>query len=823
VLLWTIMDKGLSFIYAPMMHFSETRQILRRLWKNRGFSATVVLTLGLGVGATVSVFSIIYAVMITPLPYPDPARLVSVFQSKIANDQADLDGFSPANFVDFRQQEHVFTDLAASCGFHYTLTGHGDPRHLSGVAASPGLFATLGVKPMLGRSFLPDEDSFSSSHVVLLSHHLWSVDFQADPLIVGKTISLNGGPYSVVGVMPSGFRSLDDDGETDLWVPLQQQVRPDRMLWRDQHFLQVVGRLRPGVTLLQARADMNRLAAQLRVQYPGSDNDAGAVVIPLQQALVGETRNSLLMAFGIVVLVLLIASANVAILMLARVTGRTRELAVRMALGANASRILTDVLSESVILGLASGFLSLALALVGRKIFLYFGPNNDNLASIQINPAVIVFAIAVSLSVGFGFGLLPALKVLGTDVQRILRNAGNATTMDAGGRFVRNAFVIGEISLSVVLLVAAGLLLRSMMNLQRQPLGFRADHVVTSWIGLPRIRYQNNEDVARFFSQVDQNLRALPGVEAAGLGYILPLEGNHFPTSFTIAGKSEDPRDYENAPMRFIDSGFLPVMNIPLLDGRNFSDADDANSQAVTIVSESFAHKYWPNESAIGKYISIHRDSINVPRRIVGIVGDVRTTIEEEPSPSMYVSYKQMSFPSMQIVLRCRDASNCGLAEVRHAVQSVDPEQPVESVESMQSVVSNALGPWRFALSLLGGLAGLAAILTGVGLFAVVSYLVRERTKELGVRMAIGASRSNIMKLVLTQSLKLAFLGTAIGLAITFVVTRLMTSMVYAIRPNDPATFIAVALGVTAISILAAYIPARRASRIAPLMALREE
>jgi putative ABC transport system permease protein len=803
------------------VNFSETRQIVRRLWKNRGFSSTVVLTLGLGVGATVSVFSIIYAVMITPLPYPDPARLVSVFQSKIANDQADLEGFSPANFVDFRQQERVFTDLAASCGFHYTLTGHGDPRHLSGVAASPGLFAILGVQPVLGRAFLPDEDNFSSPHVVLLSHHLWFDDFHADPLIVGKTISLNGGPYYVVGVMPSDFLSLED--ETDLWVPLRQQIRPDRMLWRDQDFLQVVGRLRPGVTLKQARADMNRIAAQLRMQYPGSDNEGGAVVVPLQQALVGENRNSLLMALGIVVLVLLIASANVAILMLARVTGRTRELAVRMALGASASGILTDVLSESLILSLASGFLGLALALAGRKIFLYFGPYNDNLAAIQMNPAVIAFAFAVSVSVGFGFGLLPALKVLGTDVQRILRNAGNATTMDASGRFVRNGFVIGEISLSVVLLVAAGLLLRSMTNLQRQPLGFSVDRVVTSWIGLPRIRYQNNQDVARFFSQVDQNLRALPGVEAAGLGYPLPLQGNHFPTSFTIAGKSEDPRDYGNAPMRFIDSGFLPVMNIPLLDGRNFSDADDLKSQAVTIVSESFAHKYWPNESAIGKYISIHLDSIEAPRRIVGIVGDVRTSIEEEPSPTMYVSYKQMSFPSMQIVLRCRDASNCGLAEVRHAVQSVDPEQPVESVESMQSVVSDALGPWRFALSLLGGLAGLAAILSGVGLFAVVSYLVRERTKELGVRMAIGASRSNVMKLILTQSLKLAFLGTVTGLAITLVVTRVVTSMVYAIRPNDPATFIAVALGVAAISILAAYIPARRASRIEPGTALREQ
>jgi putative ABC transport system permease protein len=806
-----------------MMHFSEVRQTLRRLWKNRGFSSSVILTLGLGVGATVSVFSIIYAVMIQPLPYADPARLVSVFQSKIANDQADFDGFSPADFLDFRQQQNVFTDLAASCGFHYTLTGHGEPRPLSGVATSPGLFAILGTQPALGRSFSPEEDNFSSPHVVMLSHHLWANEFHADPQIVGKAISLNGGPYFVVGVMPSSFRSLDDDGETDLWIPLRQQIRPDRMLWRDQYFLQVLGRLRPGVTLDQARADMNRIAAQLHLQYQASDSRMGAVVMPLQQALVGETRNSLLLAFGIVLLVLLIASANVAILMLARVTGRTRELAVRMALGASTSRILTDVLMESLCLGLASGLLGVVFALAGRELFQRFGPDNNNLALIQISPAVMMFAIAVSVIVGFGFGLLPAFKVLGTNVQRILRNAGNATTMDASGRFIRNTFIIGEISLSVVLLVATGLLLRSMVNLQHQPLGFRADHVVTSWIGLPRIRYQNNEDEAAFFSRVDQNLRALPGVEAAGLGYPLPLQGNQYWTSFTIAGRSDNPSDYEGASLRRIDSGFLPLLNIPILDGRNFSDADDAKSQAVAIVSESFAHEHWPNDSAIGKYISIHRDGAPLPRRIVGVVGDVRNSIGDEPLPTMYVSFKQMPPQSMQILLLCRNASNCGLSEVRQAVQSVDPEQPVDDVYPMQSIVYDALGPWRFALSLLGGLAALAAILTGIGLFAVVSYLVRERTKELGVRMAIGATRSNVMKLVLTQSLKLALFGTVIGLALTFAIVRLMTSMVYAIHPNDPATFLVVALAVAVISILAAYVPARRASRIEPLSALREE
>ncbi len=802
------------------MDFGEFQQTLRRLWKNRGFSSSVILTLGLGIGATVSVFSIIYAVMIRPLPYSDPARLVSVFQSKIANDETDLDGFSPARFLDFRQQSHAFADLAAYCDFHYYLTGNGEPKHLEGGATSPALFAILGVRPMLGRTFLPGEDSYSSPHVVLLSHRLWSGEFHSDPQIVAKNISLNGDPYYVVGVMPPDFRSPDDQ-EADLWIPLQQQIRPDRMLARDQHYLGVVGRLRPGVKLDQARADVNRIAAQLRVQYPATDN-GGAVLMPLQQALVGGTRRSLLFALAIVVLVLLIASSNVAILMLARVTGRTYELAVRRALGASAYQILSDVLAESLILALFSGLLGLSLALAGRKVLLHLAPANDFFPMIQINPAVLAFAMAVSVIVGFAFGLLPALKVLRTDVQHILRNAGNATITDAGGRFLRHALVTGEISLSIVLLIAMGLMLRSMLNLQQQPLGFRTDHLVASWIGLPRIRYQNNNDVASFFTRVAQNLRDSPGVEAVGLGYPLPLQGNRFSTNLTIAESNTNPWEHESALLRFVDSGFFPVLNIPILDGRNFTDADDANAQPVTIVNESFAHKYWPGESAVGKYVSIQRDT-PVPRRVVGVVGNVRATIEDEPPPAMYVCYKQMSFPSMQIVLLRRDASGSAREEIRQAVQSVDPEQPVDYATSMDEIVRSALDPWRFALALLAGLAGLATVLTGVGLFAVVSYLIRERTKELGLRMAIGASRGNVMHLVLSQSLKLALFGTGLGLALTFAAVRLMTSMVYAIRPNDPLTFFIVAILVGAISIVAAYIPARRAARIEPLVALREQ
>ncbi len=423
---------------------------------------------------------------------------------------------------------------------------------------------------------------------------------------------------------------------------------------------------------------------------------------------------------------------------------------------------------------------------------------------------------------GLGFGLLPALKVLKTDVQHVLRSAGNAFTVDTGGRLLRHVLITGEISLSIILLIAAGLLLRSMVTLRRQPLGFRVDHVTASWIGLPRIRYQNNDDVANFFTRVDQNVRETPGIEAVGLGYPLPLQGNHFWTNFSISGKTTSPAEYEQASLRFIDSGFLAVMNIPILYGRNFTDADDGKVEPVALVGESFAHRYWPGEDAIGKYITIIRDT-PVPRRIVGVVADVRATIEDTPPPTMYVFYKQMSFPSMQLVVLSQQSSPAVLQKVRRAVQSVDPDQPLEYATSMESIVREALDPWRFALSLLGALTGLATLLTAVGLMAVVSYLVSERTKELGLRMAIGASRMNVMTLVLRQSLKLALIGAVIGFAITLVVERLIDNMIYAIRPRDPSIFFAVACFIVMTSILAAYIPARRASRIEPLTALRED
>ena len=795
------------------------RQTLRNLWTHRAFSASVIVTLALGIGGTISVFSMIDQVLLRPLPYAKPEELFSVFQSKLPNDEADQTQFSPGNFVDFREKNLAFTDLAAYCGFHYNLMAGTEPEQVEGLAVSASFFDILGVHPALGRNFLPAEDSYSSPRVVILSDRLWSGEFHGDPNVVGKSIVLNGDPFYVVGVMPRGFRPLDDD-ETSLWVPLQQQIRPDRMLWRDQQFLGVVGRLRPHMHLDEARADMNRIAALVHAANPSADMGSGGVVMPLQQALAGDMQRSLMLSLGIVVFVLLIASCNVAILMLARVNGRAREMAIRLALGSGPRRIVGDVLMESVILGLASGILGLFLAILGPWILIRFAPGN--LSPVEIDPAVVAFTVALSLAVGLGFGLLPALTLLRSDIQRILRRSENGATIHVGGRHLRHALIVGEVSLSIALLVGTGLLLRSMVNLRNQPLGFRTDKVVAAWVGLPRIHYQNDADVINFFSRVQQNLRDLPGYEGVALGYPLPLQGNHFWTSFTITGRNSAPGGYESASLRFVDSGFLPLMNIPVLEGRNFSDADDAKAEPVVIIGESFARKYWPHEDPIGKSISIVRQPI-LPRRIIGIVSDVRAVIEDDPPPTMYVPFKQLSFPSMQLLLLPRDRSTSVLADVRDAVHSVDPGQPVRYVTTMDSIVSESLDPWRFALWILGGLAALAILLASVGLFAVLSFLVRQRTRELGIRMAVGSSRSQVMRLVLSESLKMSTLGIVGGSLLSLLIASLMTSSMYGIRAKDPLTFALVAALVTTISVLAACVPAIRAARIEPLAALREE
>jgi len=427
---------------------------------------------------------------------------------------------------------------------------------------------------------------------------------------------------------------------------------------------------------------------------------------------------------------------------------------------------------------------------------LSFAPSYGVFALLQINPEVLAFAIGVSALVGFVLGLIPAATALRSNLQDALKSSANASGPGVHHRFPRNILIVGEISLSFVLLIATGLLLRGLVNLQHQLLGFRAEGVLTAKIALPRIRYQNNDDVINFFTRAGQNLRNLPSLDAVGLGYPLPVEGNEFWTSFTIPGQAQSANEYESASLRFIDSGFLRAIGIPLLDGRDIADADDKNREAVALVSVSFARQYWPHESAIGRYIVIDRDT-PVPRRVVGIVGDVRASIEDDPLPTMYVSYKQMSFPSMAIVLQPSPSSPPLLPQIRQAVQSVDPYQPLDELESMTAIIHRSLEPWRFALWLLGGLAALAVALTAIGLFAVLSYLVGERTKELGVRMAVGASRGNII--------------------------RLLQTTIYNIQPNDPQIFATVAIAVAITALVAAYLPARKAAAIEPLAALREE
>lgn len=791
---------------------------LRSLRKNFWFSASVVLTLSLSIGAVVTVFSVIHAVLIRPLPYDHPSRLVDLSESVAPNDEMNRDPLSPGDFTDWQQLNRVFTSVAAGCGFSYNLTGIGEPEHLYGYAISANYFSTLGVRPVQGRDFLPSDDSFYSPHVVILSNQLWAGKFHSDSNIIGKAISLNGDPFTVIGVMPADFSFLYDPW-VQMWVPLRQQVRPDRMVVRDSRYLGVVARLRSGVRMKAARADINRIAEYLHKEHPQSLR--GAVVMPLQEALFGDLRPTLTAALAIVGCVLLIGSANVAILMLAKVSGRAGEMAIRMALGAGSWRVLQSVLEESVVLALCSGGLAIVCTVAARALLLRFESQHTSLSLMKINWPVCIFAMALSIVVGFGFGILPGLHALRTDIQQVLRRAGNATTTDVHRQSWRNALITGEVALSVVLLIGSGLLLRSMLRLADQPLGFRTDHVLAAWVKLPRIKYQNNADVAAFFTQLQQRLRAIPGLGSVGLGYRPPLQGD-MGIGFTVPGKQYAPGEYESATLRFVDSGYIPTLEIPLLEGRNLTDADDMNAEPVAVVSQVLARKYWPHDSAVGRYMTTLRDG-PVTRRVVGVVGDIRSNIDTNPTPTIYVSFKQMSFPSMTAVMQTREDGGSALGQLRAAVQSVDPEQPLEYVESMDSMVRDSLEPWRFALSLLSGLSGMAVILTVLGLFAVMSYLVKERTKEIGIRVTLGAKRNDILHLILEQTVRVAFLGTAIGVSVSIAMRRVIAGAGYAIQPNDPVTFVAVALLLTALSIASCIVPARRAAGLDPMLALREE
>jgi putative ABC transport system permease protein len=798
---------------------------LSSLRKAPGFSFVVVLTLALGIGANTAVFSMIDVLLLRPLPYPDSRHLLRLFETKTANDSTTMSDLSPANFIDWQQQSRSFAGMAASEGFRYSLTGNGSAEQVWGAAASAEWFGVLGVHPALGRDFRPEDDHPSAAPTVLLSDGLWRRKYQADETIVGKTIRINGDSFTVIGVMPAkaDFR----EQELALWIPLQKQIRPDRMLWRDARFLAVVARIKTGFTEAQAKDELNRIAASIRAAHPTGGIYGAAAIAPLQESINAELRPMLLVSLATVALVLLVACANVTNLMLLRVTARTRELAIRMALGAKPRNLIRQLVVEGICLGAAAGVAGLAIGAAGKKILLWqLEWQSPELSAVNLSWPVLLFTFGVSVVAGIVFALVPALTVVRAEMHDLLRRASSTTTVDVKGRRLRQGFVIAEIACSLVLLTGTGLLVRSLQSLHHVSFGFNTDHRVIVAISVPRTKYQRDPDVVRFYQQVVDKVRALPGVMDATFTYGIPLDGGTFGGSFQKIENGSLEEQFNDIELRLSDSHTLSAFSIPLLRGRFIADSDSILSEPVCVINRALAQKYWPNQDPLGKLIVLTRGDVNgekKPRRVVGVAADTRDVINQEPLPQIFVPYAQISFFNMSLLVHTRDSAAAVRKSVNDVLQSVDPDQPIRHVAVFADLVPGALADWRVAITLLGGLAGLAVLLTTLGVFAVISYMVREKTREIGIRMAIGATPGSVCILVLRQTLRLAAIGIALGVAISAGCTRLLGSLIYGVQPTDPLTFMIVIALLAALALLASYIPARRAMRIDPMLTLRAE
>jgi predicted permease len=810
-------ERGANIIgdLAQDLHYG-----VRMLVKNPSFTIVAVLALALGIGANSAIFSVVNTVLLRPLPYKNPGRLVMLWE------EATHLGFpkntpSPANFIDWRAQNTVFEAMAAMVERSFNLTGVGEPERFDGRRVSANLFDLLGVQPQLGRAFRAEEDK-PGSRVVILSNGLWQHRFGGDPRVIGQALSLNGESYTVIGVMPGSFQF--PTRRDQLWVPLAFDAKEAAS--RGNHFLEVIARMKPGVTLQQAQAEMSTIAARLAQQYPEENLRVGSVVTALQEQVVGDIKPALLVLLGAVGFVLLIACANVANLLLARAAARQKEIALRLALGAGRSRLTRQFLTESVLLAVIGGAVGLLLSIAGLRVLKTFIPDTISQAqAISIDAKVLVFTGLVALVTGIIFGLAPAMQVSHLDINDTLKEGGRDAAGGTRGNRIRALLVIGEIAVSFVLLMGAGLLINSFMHLRNLHPGFRANHLLTMKIPLSEVKYPDKERRSPFYAEVLRRVQALPGVQSAAVAGNLPLtyDGDSMPIG--IEGRTDPPPDQRpDVILRVVGPGYFSTMGIPLVRGRDFSEQDKADSARVVIVSEKTARHFWPGENPIGKRLKPGSTSRNIPWiEIIGVVKDVRQNdFVSEPKMQMYMPYQQLnSFAPNALVVRTNVEPLSLAAAVRNAIWAVDKDQPVSNLRSMDEIVSEAVARQRFSMLLLGIFAALAMVLAAVGIYGVMSYSIAQRTREIGLRIALGAQKSDVLKMILRQGLRFVAAGLAIGLAASFVLTRVMASLLFGISATDPATFVAISLVLIAVALLASYIPAVRAMKIDPMLALR--
>jgi predicted permease len=812
----------------------DLRYGLRMLRKNPGFTAIALLTLAIGIGANTAVFSIVNGVLLNSLSFRDPDKLVVLFESKPNFKEGSI---SYPNFLDWQRDNHSFTSIAAYRPDSFILTGAGEPEQLRGEMVSADFFSILGVKPVIGRMFASQEDQLGAGHVVLVSSAFWKRKLASAPNIVGQSVVLDGEGYTIIGVIPESFHLLlpNFQDNKDLYVPIGQWSYPDLRDRSHALGMKAIGRLKPGVTLAQARADMDSVAQNLAAAFPQADAGEGALLVPLKQKMIGDIEPFLLVLLAAVCFVLLIACVNVANLLLARSTSRTREFAIRAALGAGRGRVVRQFLTESILLAIGGAGLGLLLAAWGTKAALTVLPVAlPRAEEVGIDKHVLIFTGLVSILAGVLFGLAPALKTARSNLQETLKEGGRGTS--GAHHRVQGIFVVVEMAMALVLLIGAGLMIRSLMRLWTVNPGFDPHHVLTFSVALPPSTATLSGDAIRSnFRQLHDTLASVPGVHAVSLsGGAIPMLGDD-EELFWIEGQARPSTDKDmNWTLRYtVEPGYLEVMTIPLKRGRFLTPQDHEHSPLVAVVDESFADKYFGRQDPIGRHINLKE--IDKPLEIVGVVGHVKqfgldADDRETLHAQLYCPLMQMADKDIQqtgsgvdVVLRSDGAHPATLDSIRTAITSMNGEQFVYNVSSFDEIISKSLAAQRFSIILLGAFAALALLLASIGIYGVISYVVGQRTHEIGIRMALGADRLHILRLILGGGGMLALAGVVLGLASALGLTRLMASLLYGVRATDPLTFAGVAALLTLVALAACYIPARRATKVDPMVALRYE
>jgi putative ABC transport system permease protein len=795
----------------------DLRYAFRMLLKNPGFAGVAIVALALGIGANTAIFSVVNTVLLQSLPYEAPDRLMVIKENKLP--QFPEFSISPGNFLDWQKQATSFEKLAAVNGSAYNLVyGDTEPERLRGARMSAGLFEMLAVNPIQGRTFTDEEDQPGHENVVLISAGLWKRRFGGDPNIIGQSLTLSASNYTVIGIMPGTFAF--PDRETEVWTPIAFTARQAQQ--HGSHYLFVIGRLKQGVTEQQADSELKTIAGRLAEQYPNTNAGWSNHILPMHEFQVRDIKSGLVFLIVAVVLVLLIACANVANLLLARATARQKEIAIRSALGASRMRVIRQLLTESVLLALFGGGVGLLLAFWGMQSLVALAPEDlPRVKEVALDGRVLGFTLLVTLMTGIIFGLVPALQSSNPHLSETLKEGGRGTT--GGHHRVRSSLVVVEVALALVLLICSGLLIRSFVTLRRVNPGFNSDNALAVSIALPGRKYTNPDQYSSFYNQLIERTSALPGVIAVGATQALPIQGD-FLVGFKIQGRPPEPPGQDKSTNYYaVTPDYFKAMGIPLVRGRLFTEQDNKTTPSVAIINETMVRTYFPDEDPLGQGISLSQGQGGV-REIVGVVGDVKQYGLAQPSTfQTYEPYLQMPFSGMTLVMRTEGNPVALSGAIRSEVLVLDKEQPVSRIRTLEEIVAGSVQQQHFLMLLLGVFAAVALILAGVGLYGVMSYAVTQRTHEIGIRMALGANRGRVLRLVVGHGMMLALIGVGIGLAGAFAFTRVMANLLFSIGTTDPLTFAGISVLLSGVALVACLAPAHRATRVDPMVALRHE